>query len=508
MNILAANFLNSIFGTGLLGEGALGGSANGTAASPFAALLGNDADEKGTNTKPALSGILSNNKGVATLDDIVSDSNDLTSPELLLSDLMAVNWQALQKGDSLQLPSGWTISVNEDGSMALAQPDGQIAFPSFSPEQLQDVLDQFKSAGMDFLPLMEETPAEAAKDKAHAENKAEAKDKAKDLAETQARQTNAAEANAQASKSQSASDVNITVVKNTALTPATPTDASSQDVGKNPLQPLLQAAFKEQSLRNEYLYAPTSAYASTGARGSLTSSIGASFAPVMSRPGSAPAFGLKTLAEGSAKISPLLTDISDSAFSVGEGFTMMDQAIDADSTAQLPNLLQQNGIRVGTDGQLYGSNPVPVAQLNLIIQKMSEKPDTRVLTVRLDPPELGRVQVQLSSGHDKAIRASIVVEKPEALNQLKRDLASLEKALHDAGISLEDGAISLDLAMDDNSGNGFWAQQAFQEMWSENNAARHAQNGTEVANSNIDEATGVSDDEEFYQTDLAVNIKV
>jgi flagellar hook-length control protein FliK len=63
------------------------------------------------------------------------------------------------------------------------------------------------------------------------------------------------------------------------------------------------------------------------------------------------------------------------------------------------------------------------------------KGDSR-FTIRLDPPELGRIDVNLnvtSHGHAEAVLA---VEKPQTLDLLLRDAPTLERALKDAGLEL------------------------------------------------------------------------
>ena len=58
-------------------------------------------------------------------------------------------------------------------------------------------------------------------------------------------------------------------------------------------------------------------------------------------------------------------------------------------------------------------------------------------TIRLDPPELGRIDVNLnvnSHGHAQAVLA---VEKPQTLELLLRDAPTLERALKEAGLEWE-----------------------------------------------------------------------
>ncbi len=61
----------------------------------------------------------------------------------------------------------------------------------------------------------------------------------------------------------------------------------------------------------------------------------------------------------------------------------------------------------------------------------------QTLTVRLDPPELGHVQVKIDRSPDAPARVEIIVEKPETLNMLLRDQAQLQRALDQAGVPAE-----------------------------------------------------------------------
>lgn len=69
--------------------------------------------------------------------------------------------------------------------------------------------------------------------------------------------------------------------------------------------------------------------------------------------------------------------------------------------------------------------------------------------IRLDPAELGRIEVRLSIGADQRVRASLTVERPETLAEVMRASRDLVDALADAGLSLDDGALSVSL--DDRS---------------------------------------------------------
>lgn len=69
----------------------------------------------------------------------------------------------------------------------------------------------------------------------------------------------------------------------------------------------------------------------------------------------------------------------------------------------------------------------------------------RKFEIRLDPPELGRIEVTLDFRRDGGMAAKLVVERPETLEMLLRDARGLEKTLQQGGLKLEDGAVHYQL---------------------------------------------------------------
>ncbi len=65
--------------------------------------------------------------------------------------------------------------------------------------------------------------------------------------------------------------------------------------------------------------------------------------------------------------------------------------------------------------------------------------------VRLDPPELGRVEVRLDVSRDHRVSAVIAADSPEALTELARHARELEQMLQGAGLELREGGLSFDL---------------------------------------------------------------
>lgn len=79
------------------------------------------------------------------------------------------------------------------------------------------------------------------------------------------------------------------------------------------------------------------------------------------------------------------------------------------------------------------------------IQKSGVNGQDTNITLRLDPPDLGRVDVRLNFGKDKAVQTIVRVENQETLNLLQRDSQILERSLQDAGLET-DGGISFEMS--------------------------------------------------------------
>ncbi|WP_288585126.1 flagellar hook-length control protein FliK, partial [uncultured Methylobacterium sp.] len=73
---------------------------------------------------------------------------------------------------------------------------------------------------------------------------------------------------------------------------------------------------------------------------------------------------------------------------------------------------------------------------------------TNRFEIRLDPIELGRIDVRLDIDREHGVKAHLVVERPETLALLQRDAGSLQQALAQAGLNPGDGALSFSLRDD------------------------------------------------------------
>lgn len=74
------------------------------------------------------------------------------------------------------------------------------------------------------------------------------------------------------------------------------------------------------------------------------------------------------------------------------------------------------------------------------------------VTVRLDPPELGRIQIRLSFESAGQLRAVVATETSAALDLLRRDVNQLDRALAEAGVQTDSQSFRFD---DRQAGSGF-----------------------------------------------------
>ncbi len=75
--------------------------------------------------------------------------------------------------------------------------------------------------------------------------------------------------------------------------------------------------------------------------------------------------------------------------------------------------------------------------------------ENRNITLQLDPPDLGRVQVRMEfNKENNTLRAIMTAEKPETFMMLQRDAHALERALQDAGLDADGSSLEFELSQD------------------------------------------------------------
>jgi len=103
------------------------------------------------------------------------------------------------------------------------------------------------------------------------------------------------------------------------------------------------------------------------------------------------------------------------------------------------------GAPPGAPGQGTASGqptPIHVVPIEIGLRAMS---GARQFDIRLDPGELGRVDVSLSISDNGEVSAKLVVDRVETLHLLQRDARTLERAFEQAGLKPSDGGVDISL---------------------------------------------------------------
>jgi flagellar hook-length control protein FliK len=87
---------------------------------------------------------------------------------------------------------------------------------------------------------------------------------------------------------------------------------------------------------------------------------------------------------------------------------------------------------------------VPLAGLALEISARAQTGKNR-FEIRLDPPELGRINVRLDVDRDGHVTSHLMVDRADTLDLLRRDASNLERALQQAGLKTSDNSLQFSL---------------------------------------------------------------
>jgi flagellar hook-length control protein FliK len=116
-----------------------------------------------------------------------------------------------------------------------------------------------------------------------------------------------------------------------------------------------------------------------------------------------------------------------------------------DATAVLPGTVQISAQSAGA-----------AATVNTLAVAIAAKTQSgaRQFDIRLDPPELGRVEVRLSIDASGKTEAHMTADQPETLNLLQKDSSSLTQALRDAGLDVSNSGLNFSLRGQSGQGGG------------------------------------------------------
>ena len=87
---------------------------------------------------------------------------------------------------------------------------------------------------------------------------------------------------------------------------------------------------------------------------------------------------------------------------------------------------------------------VPLSGLAVEIAASANSGKTR-FEIRLDPAELGRIDVRIDVDRHGQVTSHLTVERPETLSMLRQDADQLQRALDNAGLSTGNGGLQFSL---------------------------------------------------------------
>jgi len=134
-----------------------------------------------------------------------------------------------------------------------------------------------------------------------------------------------------------------------------------------------------------------------------------------------------------------------------------------DPNVQLPGAIQPQVPSAATaavpaanlTAMAANSPAVPLSGLALEIAASARNGKSR-FDIRLDPAELGRIDVRIDVDRNGQMTSHLTVEKPETLSMLQQDAPQLQRALDNAGFRTGDGGLQFSLrdqSSGQNSGN-------------------------------------------------------
>ncbi|WP_417672111.1 flagellar hook-length control protein FliK [Roseibium sp.] len=179
--------------------------------------------------------------------------------------------------------------------------------------------------------------------------------------------------------------------------------------------------------------------------------------------------GTATAAQGSgaADASPAANSGAVStAVAASAAYVAVSDVVDEASSGDLEISMPLDGrsggrIEVSTLSQSETASQQSRAQMNAAsvqiaaaISRNLQNGQTR-FQMRLDPPELGRVDINMKVAADGSVQAHLIVERPETLDMFLRDQRGLERALENAGLNAGGDDLQFSLKQDGEQQSAF-----------------------------------------------------
>lgn len=189
--------------------------------------------------------------------------------------------------------------------------------------------------------------------------------------------------------------------------------------------------------------APLQAAASTSARATFGAGQIAEFAAQNSSAQGQTATSATNVTPAAASLTPASAMAADLAAAGTPGAAQTTGDV-VTTALPLTTAAQNVSLNFASAPQIASGTPAPVNALAINIAKSFDGGATR-FQVRMDPPELGRVDVKIDMSVEGRIQAHLTVERSETLDLMMRDARSLEKALAETGLNLTKDSLTFSL---------------------------------------------------------------
>lgn len=159
--------------------------------------------------------------------------------------------------------------------------------------------------------------------------------------------------------------------------------------------------------------------------------------------------GFESAAKVAAPLSSAASSGAGGGFSGGELTALSAQSQSSGSVSA--NNQQQNNL---TQGQRF-QNPIQVLGEQVVSgMRRGAAQGNDEVSIKLNPSELGSIQIKMESNRDGKLKAQLMFEKVETLEIFKQDTKQLVQLLQDSGLEAQSGDLSFNLqGQNDSSSN-------------------------------------------------------
>jgi hypothetical protein len=147
------------------------------------------------------------------------------------------------------------------------------------------------------------------------------------------------------------------------------------------------------------------------------------------------------------------------------------------------------------------SLPSVIDQVILSLNRSVKNGDSQ-MSIQLQPADLGHINIKLDISSDGKVQGTVVADNQSTLDQLLKDVRSLERALQEAGLRADPGSLQFSLGGQQQPGGGFAGAQSGN---SSGGASADTSSGAVPAS---DALVLPIEAEIYYLTPTGVNIKV